>query len=45
MGMRKPVCPAPCQEPAGLPWVVAEATDPETGATQFRTTPIALPSN
>lgn len=29
-------------EPAGLLWVVIQATDPETGATRFRTAPVTL---
>ena len=32
-------------EPAGLLWVVIEATDPETGAARFRTTPVTLLEN
>jgi len=32
-------------EPAGLLWVVIETTDPETGATHFRTTPVTLLEN
>ena len=32
-------------EPAGLLWVVIETTDPETGTTHFRTTPVTLLEN
>ena len=32
-------------EPAGLLWLVIEATDPETGTTRFRTTPVTLLEN
>lgn len=32
-------------EPAGLLWVVIRATDPETGATRFRTAPVTLLEN